>query len=301
MTSQAIETFAVEHDFGSEPVLQGLSMRVPRGSVYGLLGRNGSGKTTLIRMLLDLLRPRAGRCEVLGLDPTRDGLAVRARVGYMPQEFDFDPRMTVRETLGFLRSFYPQSWRDDAVEEHLRRFEVPSRPRVGNLSVGQRRCLALVAALAFEPEVLILDEPTAGLDAVVRRDFTEAVIELMTREGRSVLLASHLLGEVERLADHVGIIEDGRMLVESSVEALKLHLSRVTARFPRPPDRLGLPELVSCRRLGDRWQLAAWTRSPERRDELLESLAQLGAVDVSLSDSSLESIFVDLVGSHHDA
>ncbi len=296
MMENAIQTFDVEHAFDGEPVLRKLAIEVPRGSVYGLLGRNGSGKTTLIRILLGVLRPAAGRCEVLGLDPAADALAIRSRVGYVPQDSDLDPKMTAGDSLRFIRSFYPETWSDEAASKLLDRFEVPLTPRVGTLSGGQKARLALVTALAFSPEVLILDEPTAGLDAVVRRDFIETIIELMTSEGRTVFLSSHLLGEVERLADRVAIVEDGRLLVESSVDELKDRLCRVTARFERPPIRSHLPRLVSCRQLGERWQLAAWTDGEAQRGELLESLRAQGALDVGLDESSLESIFVDLVG-----
>ncbi len=300
MTNHAIETFDVEHAFEEENVLRGLSITVPRGSVYGLLGRNGSGKTTLIRILLGALRARAGRCRVLGLDPARDTISIRSRVGYVPQESDLVPFMDAEETLRFLRSFYPETWRDFLAEELLERFEVPRRTAVSALSGGQKARLALVCALAFEPEVLILDEPTAGLDAVVRRDFVETIIELIAREGCTVLLSSHLLNEVELLADRVAIVEHGRLLVESSVEDLKTSLRRLTARFEGPPDRSRLPGLVSCRRLGERWQLAAWARSEADRAELSAALDRQGATDVSADETSLESIFVDLVGRRND-
>ncbi len=299
MTENAIETFELEHAFDQEPVLRRLSIAVPQGSVYGLLGRNGSGKTSLIKMLLGVLRPQAGRCRVLGLDPRDDAVAIRSRVGYVPQECDFDPQMSVVETLRFLRSFYPSTWRDDVVEQLLDHFEVPRQPRITNLSGGHKARLSLVCALAFEPELLILDEPTAGLDAVVRRDFIEAIIEFMTQEERTVFFCSHLLNEVELLADRVAILEHGRLLIDSSVDALKQSLCRVTARFRAAPIRSRIPGLIACRQLGEHWQVAAWVDSESERDTFLEALASQGATEVRVGEADLESIFVDLVGSRN--
>ncbi len=253
MNDPVIETVDLEHAFGPEPVLRKLGLEVPHGSVYGLLGRNGSGKTTLVRLLLGILRPRAGTCRVLGLDPVHDAIRIRSRVGYVPQESDFDLGMPVAETLRFFGSFYPETWNDESAGALLERFELSRRPKGGALSVGQKARLALVTGLAFDPELLILDEPTAGLDAVVRRDFIETIIEFMTVRGRTVFLSSHLLNEVELLADRVAVVERGRLLVESSVEALKEKLCRLTARFERAPIRSRLDGLVSCRQLGERW------------------------------------------------
>ncbi|MEM8934727.1 MAG: AAA family ATPase, partial [Acidobacteriota bacterium] len=155
--------------------------------------------------------------------------------------------------------------------------------------------LSLVAALAIDPELLILDEPTAGLDPVVRRDFAEAVIDFTADGERTVLLSSHLLHEVERLAEHVAILDRGRILLDASVDEIKRDLMRVTARFDQPPAALDMPRLAAhC--TGDAWHLI--DRAPDElaREEILARLRALGAVDIEVGDSSLDSIFVDLVG-----
>lgn len=301
MTELAVTTHDLDHAYDVERTLRGLTLDVPRGSVFGLLGRNGSGKTTLLRILLGVVRATGGQCQVLGRDPVTDAIAIRTRVGYVPQTCDFDPSMTARQTLDFVRGFYPGTWQDELATALLDRFEVPLGKRVAELSGGHKARLSLVAALAFDPELLILDEPTAGLDAVVRRDFVESVIELMTDEGRTVLLASHQLNEVELLADRVAILEGGRLLVDATVDELKEQLCRVTARFPTPPVRSAFSELVACRPLGDRWQLAAWTRSDEQRRAFVATLERHGATELSFDDTRLESIFVDLVGGGSDA
>ncbi|MEM7586890.1 MAG: ABC transporter ATP-binding protein [Acidobacteriota bacterium] len=301
MNENAVITAALEHHFGDEPILRQLDLSVPRGCVYGLLGKNGSGKTTLIRLLLGMLEPTSGRCEVLGKNPQHDSLAIRSRVGYVPQETDLDPSMTVEGTLRFVSGFYPGTWQSSRAEELLDRFELARRKRVAQLSGGQRARLALITALSFDPELLILDEPTAGLDALVRRDVIETLIEYVSAEERTVFLCSHLLNEVEMLADRVGIIDGGQMLMESSVDRLKADLCRVSAKFEAPPVRNDLHGLVSCRHLGERWRIAAWAHSESEREALMAALRRQGARDLSLDESSLESIFVDLVGRHAHA
>ncbi len=298
MNELAIQTSGLQYRFvaGEDPVLRRLDLSVTQGCVYGLLGKNGSGKTTLIRLLLGILQPTDGHCEVLGSVPKRDALAIRARVGYVPQESDLDPSLTVDGTLRFLRPFYPTTWLDERVDQLIDRFELRRGTRVAHLSGGQAARLALITALAFDPEMLILDEPTSGLDAVVRRDVIETLIEYMATQHHTVFLCSHQLNEVEMLADRVGIINEGQMLMEAPVDQLKENLCRVTARFETPPVRSHLQGLVSCRSLGERWRIAAWARSEDEREELMETLRQQGGQELRLDESSLESIFVDLVG-----
>lgn len=298
MSRYAIEVCGLEHDFGAAPVLRSVDLTVPRGSVFGLLGRNGGGKTTLIRMLLGMLKPRRGHCRVLGLDPAVDALEIRRRIGYVPQAMDFDPAMTVQQSLRFMAAFYPDRWQHDQVATWLKRFELDPDQRVGQLSGGQAGRLGLVSALAVDPELLILDEPTAGLDPVVRRDFASAVIEWIAEGERTALLSSHLLHEVERLADHVAILEDGEVLLAKSVEELKRDLTRVTARFVSPPAQLDLPSLAA-KRLPDGWQVAAWTAGEQERQKLLDELTALGASELEVGTSNLDDIFVDLVGGPH--
>lgn len=301
MTTHAIQTFELEHDFGSEPVLQDLSLQVPRGSVYALLGRNGSGKTTLIRILLGMLQPRRGYSAVFGLDPTQEPIPIRTRIGYVPQENDFDPEMTVAGALSFVRAFYPGRWQDGEVASLVVRFGLARHKKIKQLSGGQKGHLALTAALGCDPEILILDEPTAGLDAVVRREVQEAIIDFMSRGERTVLLSSHQLNEVERLADRVAIVDSGRLLCEASVEGLKDRVARIKARFERYPPIHRVPGVIRFKQLDEIVHLTAWVDGEEGRRQLEETLAELGATEVVFEESSLESIFVDLVGGReHD-
>lgn len=282
-----------------ENVLHNLCMQVPKGCVYGFLGRNGSGKTTFIQLLLGTLRPRVGDVRVLGRQVHTEAIAIRKRIGYVPQEDDFDPDMKVASMLKFISKFYPENWDDDFVQQLLDRFEVPEGKRIGQLSKGLRGRLALVASLGNQPDLLILDEPTAGLDPVVRRDFLEVIVDFMASGERTVFFSSHLLNEVERMADHVAIVDRGSILLETSVSQLKARLARYVMRFEQAPNQLRIPNAVSCRRIGEAWHVAAWVDNADDRLRLEESLKATCPVDMTSAESDLESIFVDLVGENH--
>lgn len=299
MNDRAIETHGLEHDFGRGAVLRTVDLTVPKGAVYGLLGRNGSGKTTLIRILLGMIRARAGAVRVLGQDPALDPVAIRARIGYVPQTSDFDPQMTVGQTLRFVRRFYPMTWDDDRAVELLGRFALTESTRVEHLSGGELGRLALIAALAVDPAVLMLDEPSAALDPLVRRDFAQAVIEHMSEGEHTVLMSSHMLNEVELLADHMGILESGALLVEAPIDQLKRELFLVSARFEQPPEGLD-PAPLRLRQVKDRWSIACWLRDDEHRDAWLARIEARGGRDVVVGDVALEDIFVHLVegGAH---
>ena len=188
--------------------------------MYGLVGENGAGKTTLIKHILGLLRAERGSVRVFGCDPTADPVAVLSRIGYLSEQNDLPPWMRVDELLRYSRAFYP-TW-DDAYADELRRtFGLGLAAKVKTLSKGQKARLGLLIALAYRPELLVLDEPSSGLDPVVRRDILEAIIRTIADEGRTVLFSSHLLEEVERVADHVTMLHDGKVALSAPLQALK--------------------------------------------------------------------------------
>lgn len=206
--------------FGGKTALDGVTLEVPRGGVYGLVGANGAGKTTLIRHVLGLLRAEHGMVRVFGLDPVADPVGVLSRIGYLSEENDLPGWMRVDELISYSRAFYPK-W-DDAYAEELRTtFALDADAKVKTLSKGNKARLGLLVALAYRPELLVLDEPSSGLDPVVRRDILEAVIRTIADEGRTVLFSSHLLDEVERVADHVTMIADGRITLSDTLGSIK--------------------------------------------------------------------------------
>jgi ABC-2 type transport system ATP-binding protein len=206
--------------FGSKTALASVSLAVPPGSVYGLVGANGAGKTTLIKHVLGTLRAEAGTVRVFGLDPVADPVGVLSRIGYLSEEHDVPDWMRVDEFIRYQRAFY-RRWDDDYAEQLRRSFALEPSARIKTLSKGQKARIGLVAALAHRPELLVLDEPSSGLDPVVRRDILEAIIRTIADEGRTVLFSSHLLDEVERVADHVTMIDQGQIALSASLPEIK--------------------------------------------------------------------------------
>ena len=220
MTKTAIAVDGLSKRFGRRMAVKDLSFEVPEGSVCGFLGRNGAGKSTAIRLMMNLLDPTSGRITLLGLDSRRDHAALMKRVGYVSQSPVLYEWMTVRQLVKFTADFY-ERWNHRRVEELLDRYGIDREQKIRHLSRGMQAQVALALALGGDPALLILDEPANGLDVVVRRDFLESVIELVQQEGRTVLLSSHLLHEVERVADHVVILDRGRVVRAGAMDEVK--------------------------------------------------------------------------------
>ena len=206
--------------FGDRTALDSVALSVPRGGVYGLVGANGAGKTTLIKHILGLLRAESGSVRVFGRDPVADPVGVLSRIGYLSEEHDLPGWMRLDELLRYSRAFYP-AWDDRYAEELRQAFALDPGVRIKNLSKGQKARAGLLVALAYRPELLVLDEPSTGLDPVVRRDILGAIMRTIADEGRTVLFSSHLLEEVERVADHVTMIHEGRIVLSAPLAAIK--------------------------------------------------------------------------------
>ena len=206
--------------FGACTALSSVTLRIPRGGVYGLVGANGAGKTTLIRHILGLLRAEQGTVRVFGRDPVADPVGVLSRIGYLSEENDLPGWMRVDELMRYSRAFYAH-W-DDAYASELRAmFALDPAAKIKTLSKGQKARAGLVVALAHRPELLVLDEPSSGLDPIVRRDILGAILRTIAEEGRTVLFSSHLLEEVEQVADHVTMIRQGAIVVSAPLSEVK--------------------------------------------------------------------------------
>ena len=285
----AIERFTKR--FGSRVAVEDLSLEVPRGSIFGLLGRNGAGKSTTIKTLLNLLQPTSGRLSVLGLDSAADAVALRARVGYLPEQPGYYRWMTVEEALAFHAAFH-STWDPALAADLMARLELPPRSRLRDLSRGAQAKVGLVLALGSRPEVLVLDDPTSGLDAVVRRELLEAIIAGVHAEGGTVLLSTHMLHELERVADEVAVLHEGRLVARGTVESLKASTKRLHAVYPGPlPESFPIPGLLRVRR--DPHQAVLTVNGFD--GSLPERLRQAGAESVQVIDLSLEEIFVETV------
>ena len=220
MSEPIIHVADVSRRFGAQTALNGVTLTLPRGGVYGLVGANGAGKTTLIKHILGLLRAETGEVRVFGLDPVADPVGVLSRIGYLSEDHDLPTWMSVGELMRYSRALYP-AWDQEYAEGLRRSFDLDPSARVKNLSKGQKARAGLVVALSHRPDLLLLDEPSSGLDPVVRRDILEAIMRTIADEGRTVLFSSHLLDEVERVADHVTMISHGRIVLSGTLEAIK--------------------------------------------------------------------------------
>ncbi|HEY1378656.1 MAG TPA: ABC transporter ATP-binding protein [Gemmataceae bacterium] len=236
MTDPVIDVRDLSRRFGATRALDRVTLAVPHGGVFGLVGPNGSGKTTLIKHVLGLLRAHAGSVRVFGRDPVRDPAGVLARVGCLTEDNDLPGWMRVDELMRYTRAFYP-SWSDDYAEALRRTFALDPAARVGELSKGQKARAGLLVALAYRPELLVLDEPSSGLDPLARRDILAAVVRTVADDGRTVVFSSHLLDEVERVADHVAMLHRGRVVFDGPLDEVRATHRRVTVQFPDPRPR----------------------------------------------------------------
>src|SRR4051812_47446723 len=225
-----IEVTDLTRRFGSTTALDSVSLSMPRGAVYGLVGANGAGKTTLIKHILGLLRAENGSVRIFGLDPVADPVSVLSRIGYLSEENDLPGWMRVDELIRYSRAFYP-AWDDGYAQELMKAFTLDPAAKVKDLSKGQKARAGLVVALSHRPELLVLDEPSSGLDPIVRRDILGAVLRTIADEGRTVLFSSHLLEEVEQVADHVTMIKGGTVVLSAPLAEMR-ESHRIDGRLP---------------------------------------------------------------------
>jgi ABC-type multidrug transport system ATPase subunit len=230
VSESVIHISEVTRRFGNKTALDSVSLSLPRGAVYGLVGANGAGKTTLIKHILGLLRAESGTVRVFGLDPVADPVGVLSRIGCLSEENDLPGWMSIDELIRYSRSFYP-AWDDVYAEELRQTFALDSAAKIRTLSKGQKARAGLLIALAYRPELLVLDEPSSGLDPIVRRDILGAIIRTIADEGRTVLFSSHLLDEVEEVADHVTMISEGKIVLSARLSVIK-DSHRVGGRVP---------------------------------------------------------------------
>lgn len=244
MSDEIVMLSDVTRRFGRLVALDRVTLAIPPGTVFGLVGENGAGKTTLIRHLLGLYRAQAGSVRVFGRDPAAEPVAVLGRIGYLSEERDLPEWMRLGQLIDYTRAFYPR-WDEHFARELVAMFELNPRQKIRTLSRGQRARAALLVALAHRPELLVLDEPSSGLDPSARQDILAAVVRTVADEGRTVLFSSHLLHEVQRVADCVAMLHRGRLLLNERTDELMarhrlitLHFSSALAAQPQIPGGL---------------------------------------------------------------
>jgi len=282
--------------YGAVVGVEGLSLEIAQGEVFGFLGANGAGKTTTIRLLLDLLRPTSGAASVLGFDCQRDTLEARRRIGYLPGEMPIYPELTGAGYLRFLSSLGPQPPSPARLAALLRRFEVSDLDlgrRMREYSHGMKRKLGIVQALMTEAPVLILDEPTSGLDPLMIDAFAETIDELARAGRTTVFLSSHVLSEVDRVCRRIGLIRNGRLVAVRALSELRAGAARrLTVLFSRAVDDPvpSTPETVLVARAPDRWELDV--RGP--LGPFLSALAGLPVADIQLASFAVEDALLQL-------
>lgn len=284
---------AVRKSFGSTHVLQGVDLQIPEGAVVGLVGTNGAGKSTLIKCLLGLLKVSSGTATIHGEDAWNLSAEVKEKLCYVPQEIRIYPWMRVDQVIDYTAAFY-QSWDTQWVESLVERWEVSKQARVNTLSAGQMQKLALVLGLGHRPELMILDEPVSSLDPVGRREFMRSLLELTGSDSRTVLFSTHITSDLERVASHVAILQDGRISYFDEIDTLKEDFKRIRIRAANElPSSFAVAGALRTEVSGN----SAMVALPSVSAELINELEKTWEADVSVEDLNLEEIFVEL----HDA
>ena len=287
-----VEVQGLSRRYGRNVALDKVDFSITEGRVYGLVGANGAGKTTLIKHLLGLLRPQEGSVRVFGQDPVAEPVAVLQRVGYLSEHRDLPEWMRIEELLRYLQAYHP-TWDMRFAYELVDTFNLDPKKKIASLSQGMRAQTALIGALAHRPELLILDEPSNGLDAVVRLDIIDAIIRTVAEEGRSVIFSSHLLHEMERTCDHVTMIQDGRITFDGDLERIKNLHRHTQVNFAESRTALpALEGLLTASGAGRSWSVVHETSL----EIFSQQIAAHGGTVHASREASLEEIFIARAG-----
>lgn len=290
--SALIELKKLQRQFGGVSILKGINAAVLPGQVIALLGKNGAGKTTLLDTILGFAFPSFGESRLYGVDATQINSAIKQRIGYVPQQTELLPAQTAAEHLALFKSFRP-NWNQQLVDKLAAEWLIPLDQRVGRMSVGQQQKLSILLALAHEPELLILDEPVASLDPIARRQFLQQLIEIAADEKRAVIFSTHIISDVERVANQVWMLRDGNLVYQGGLDELKESLARLTIYSANNlPARLPLSNVIRQRVSGNQAlvTLAQW------QPELQQQIAQQFSAQVEVEYLSLEDIFLEMNG-----
>jgi len=291
MNEIVLETESLTKYYGSTLAVDHIDLKIPRGCICGFVGRNGAGKTTAIKLMLGLLNPTAGSSRLLGCDSSALTSAIRQRIGYVTEGHRLFRWMTIAGLEKFQRSFFPKQWDDKFFADMIEYLNLPKKQKIKHLSNGQRAQVSLALALAPNPELLIMDDPTLGLDAAIRRQFLEGMIELIMRQGRTVLFSSHILGDVERVSDRIVVIDRGVLRANCSLEQFQKAIKKVILSFAdSAPDEVDIDGLLHCRRSEEGLELTLIGTDDEKISEWAKSA---GAENYRIVKMNLEDQFIE--------
>ena len=292
MEHSVVDVNDLSRSFEHKKALDGVTFRATAGQVYGLVGSNGAGKTTLLKHLLGLLRATSGSVRVFGLDPVRDPVSVLSRVGYLSEERELPEWMRIDELMRYTQAYHP-TWDASYARELLETFALDPAKKIKDLSKGMRAQAGLIAAVAYRPELLILDEPSSGLDAVVRRDILDAIVRAVADDGRTVIFSSHLLDEVERMSDHVTLMHEGRVTLSGVLDDVRGAYQRSRVHFVEHFDQPPVLETALVMDGGGRTWSVVHSGSLEK---FRHSVLARGGEVVESRDATLEEIFLARAG-----
>lgn len=279
-------------EFGVKSVLDNVNLSITKGVVYGLVGENGTGKTTLMKHILGLLRPSKGSVQVFGLDPVKNPEAVLSRIGYLSENRELIDWMRLDELIGFTRAFYPD-WDDEYANHLVNSFGLNKSSIVGTLSRGQRAQVGLILAVSHHPDLLLLDEPSTGLDPIVRKDILVEIIHAVTERGQTVFFSSHLLEEVERMSDCIAMIYQGKVVLSGSLDEIKQNHKVLVLGFDNPVETLpSFSGVFSIQGSGKEWTILCDANFDQLNKEITEAKAGI----IEQHQPSLTEIFIAHAG-----
>jgi ABC-2 type transport system ATP-binding protein len=301
MTDIVLETQGLTKYYGGTLAMDNMTVKIPRGCICGFVGRNGSGKTTAIKLMLGFLNPTAGSSKILGCDSQNLTPAIRQRIGYVSEGHRLIRWMTIAEIARFQSVFFPgqlasakrseAGWDGKFFWEMIEYFGLSKKQKIKHLSNGQRAQVSLALALAPNPELLLMDDPTLGLDAAIRRQFLEGMIQLIMKQGRTILFSSHILGDVERVADWLLVIDKGVIRADCSLEQFRKMVKKVRFVFSQqPPAKVDIKGLLRCKTSQNELELVLVGANDEKIADWAKSA---GALDYQPVNINLEDQFIE--------
>lgn len=282
----------IDKYLGGDKILNNVNINVNKGSIYGLIGPNGAGKTTLLKTLIDIYEPEKGEVFILG-ESIKENVKVKANLGYVADSLNFYPDFKLADVVDFYRNTYP-NWDEGRYIKLKNIFKLDEKKKIKSLSKGMKTQLAFMLNISISPKVLILDEPTSGLDPVIKRKVLDILIEEVSENETTVLISSHHLGELERICDHIGIIHEGQILLEESIDDLKSNVRKIQVAFKGDiPEKIkSNPDILKIENRGKVYEIIV----NDNVDVFMEDLEKQKPILLDTIDMSLEEIFVYKMG-----